>query len=86
MIILKIFPHSFYHLQPIAQRDKSYIKGIDGFLRKIRDIQETILYTIDVVGLYPSIPHVSSKTLVELASLVLKKPTLSLMMRVRRLE
>ena len=83
-----------HHLKPIAQKVKSYVKDTNDFLRKIRDLQKisrnAILCTIDVVGLYPSIPHdeglnvlkkvlgerdninVSSETLLDLASLVLK--------------
>ena len=43
------------------QSSKSYIKDSDDFIRKIRDIQyipsNAILVTVEVVGLYPSIPH-----------------------------
>ena len=50
-----------YHLQPFAQRVKSYIKDINQFLNKIKKIEklpeEAILCTMDVVGLYPNIPH-----------------------------
>ena len=50
-----------FHLQPLAQKVKSYIKGTNHFLRKIKELGQfpegRILYTIDVVGLYPNIPH-----------------------------
>ena len=50
-----------FHLQPLAQKVKSYIKGTNQFLRKIKELGQlpegTILCTIDVVGLYPNIPH-----------------------------
>ena len=50
-----------YHLKPIAQKVKSYIKDTNGFLRKLDALpslpEDIILFTIDVVGLYPNIPH-----------------------------
>ena len=50
-----------YHLQPLAKEVKSYIKDTNDFLKKLRDLpdlpQDSILCTIDVVGLYPNIPH-----------------------------
>ena len=50
-----------YHLKPIAQKLKSYIKGTNGFLRKLDAppslTEDIILFTIDVAGLYPNIPH-----------------------------
>ena len=49
-----------YHLQPRAQKVKSYIKDTNHFLRKLKTSdklpQVAILCTIDVVGLYPNIP------------------------------
>ena len=40
---------------------KSYIKGINEFLKKLRSLPKLpdgiILYTMGVVGLYPNIPH-----------------------------
>ena len=40
---------------------KSYIKGTNDFLKKLRDLptlpKDCILCTVDVVGLYPNIPH-----------------------------
>ena len=49
------------HLQPLAQMVKSYIKDTNHFLRKIKELgqlpERTILCTIDLVGLYPNIPH-----------------------------
>ena len=50
-----------YHLQPLAKSVKSYLKDTNDFLAKIRDLpdlpENAILCTIDVVGLYPSIPN-----------------------------
>ena len=50
-----------YHLKPIMQRGKSYIKDSGDFINKIKSLQNipegAILITVDVVGLYPSIPH-----------------------------
>ena len=50
-----------FHLQPLAQKVKSYINDTNDFLRKIEELDQlpegTILCTIDVVGLYPNIPH-----------------------------
>ena len=50
-----------YHLQPLAQNVKSYIKDTNDFLNKLKNIrklpEDAIMVTIDVVGLYPSIPH-----------------------------
>ena len=50
-----------YHLQPLAQQVKSYIKDTNHFLNRLSSIgklpQGAILCTVDVVGLYPNIPH-----------------------------
>jgi len=50
-----------HHLQPLAKCVKSYIKDTNHFLQKLRDLPPlpngAILCTIDVVGLYPNIPH-----------------------------
>ena len=50
-----------FHLQPLAQNVKSYIKDTNDFLCKLKNIrklpEDAIMVTIDVVGLYPSIPH-----------------------------
>ena len=50
-----------HHLQPLAQKVKSYIKDTNHFLNKIRNIgklqEGAILCTVDVVGLYPNTPH-----------------------------
>ena len=50
-----------YHLKPIAQKVKSYIKNTNYFLRKFDALpslpEDIILCTIDVVSLYPNIPH-----------------------------
>ena len=48
-----------FHLKPLAQKVKSYIKDTNDFLRKIASLpplpDDIILCTIDVVGLYPNI-------------------------------
>ena len=50
-----------FHLQPLAQKVKPYIKDTNHFFKKIKELGQlpegTILCTIDVVGLYPNIPH-----------------------------
>ena len=51
-----------YHLQPLAQKVKSYIKDTKHFLSKLNSLGKLpqgaiILCTIDAVGLYPNIPH-----------------------------
>ena len=50
-----------YHLQPLAKEVNSYIKDTNDFLKKLRDLpdlpSDAILCTVDVVGLYPNIPH-----------------------------
>ena len=50
-----------FHLQPLAQAVKTYIKDTNDFLNKLRFLPKlpgnTILCTVDVVGLYPNIPH-----------------------------
>ena len=49
-----------HQLKPIAMQFKSYIKDTNDFLKKLRDLpdltEDSIICTIDVVGLYPSIP------------------------------
>ena len=50
-----------FHLQPLAREVKSYIKDTNDFLEKLRSLpnlsDDIILCTVDVVGLYPNIPH-----------------------------
>ena len=50
-----------YHLQPLAQVVKSYIKDTNEFLKKLHSLpklpDDIILCTMDIVGLYPNIPH-----------------------------
>ena len=50
-----------FHLTPLAQKVKLYIKDTNDFLRKIASVlplpDDIILCIIDVVGLYPNIPH-----------------------------
>ena len=49
------------HLKPVMQQVMSYIKDSNNFMYKIRDFQDilndTLFFTADDVGLYPSIPH-----------------------------
>ena len=48
-------------LKPIGMQVQSYIKDTNDFLKKRRYLpdlpQDSIICTIDVVGLYPSIPN-----------------------------
>ena len=50
-----------FHLQPLPREIKSYIKDTNDFLKKLRSFpnlpDDIILCTVDVVGLYPNIPH-----------------------------
>ena len=50
-----------YHLQPLAKKVELYIKDTNHFLKKLKELgslpKNAILSTIDIVGLYPSIPH-----------------------------
>ena len=50
-----------FHLQPLAQAVRSYIKDTNDFLNKLCSLPKLpdniILCTVDVVGLYPNIPH-----------------------------
>ena len=49
-----------FHLQPLAQEVKSYIKGTNDFLDKLRSLpklSDNILCLVNVVGLYPNISH-----------------------------
>ena len=50
-----------HHLQLIVQKVNSFIQDTNHFLWKIKSLgqlpEEAILCTIDVVGLYPNIPH-----------------------------
>ena len=55
-----------YHMQLLAQGVKSYIKDINSFINKIKKTGKlpewAILCTMDVVGLYPNIPHAEGLT------------------------
>ena len=48
-------------MQPLAKQVNSYIKDTNHFLQKLNGLdslpEDAILCTVDVVGLYPSIPH-----------------------------
>ena len=50
-----------HHLKPLVASIPSFVKDTNDFLHKLKDIgtlpQDAILVTIDVVGLYPHIPH-----------------------------
>ena len=50
-----------YHLQPLVQKVKLYIKDTNHFLNRLSSLgklsQGAILCTVDFVGLYPNIPH-----------------------------
>ena len=50
-----------FHLQPLAQAVKSYIKDTNDFLNKLLSLPKLldniILCTVDVVGLYPNVQH-----------------------------
>ena len=50
-----------FHLEPLARAAKSYIKDTTDFLKKLRSLpnlpDDITLCTVDVVGLYPNIPH-----------------------------
>ena len=50
-----------FHLKPLCKEVKSYLKDTSDFLRKIQSLpplpENSILCTMDVVGLYPNIPH-----------------------------
>ena len=79
-----------FHLKPLAQKVQSYIKDTNDFLKKLSNLpvlpDNVILCTIDVVGLYPNIPHaaikealdkredksISTESILELAECVLK--------------
>ena len=50
-----------YHLKPLAKTVKSFIKDTNHFLQKLKGLpklsKNSLLCTVDVVGLYPNIPH-----------------------------
>ena len=50
-----------FHLQPLTQAIKSYIKDKNDFLNKLCSLPKLpdniILCTVDYVGLYPNVPH-----------------------------
>ena len=50
-----------FHMQPLAQEVKSYIKDTNDFLKKLRSLpnlpDDIILFTVDAAALYPNIPH-----------------------------
>jgi len=50
-----------FHLQSLAKQVKSFIKDTNDFLLKLKGLtdlpKDFLLCTVDVVGLYPNIPH-----------------------------
>ena len=50
-----------FHLQPLTREVKSYLKDPNDFLKKLISLtdlpSDIILCSVDVVGLYPNIPH-----------------------------
>ena len=50
-----------FHLQPLSQQVKSYLKDTSDFLRKVKSLpplpENALLVAMDVVALYPNIPH-----------------------------
>ena len=50
-----------HQLKPLVPQISSYVKDTNDFLKKLKDLDKfqegAILVTIDVVGLYPHIPH-----------------------------
>ena len=50
-----------FHLQPLTREVESYIKDTNDFLKKLCSLtdlpSDTILCSVDVVGLYPNIPN-----------------------------
>ena len=50
-----------YHLQPLTLEVKSFLKDTNDFLNKLNSLKNiqknSLLCTVDVVGLYPNIPH-----------------------------
>ena len=62
VILLKIYQRLWtINLQPLAKRVKSFVKDTNDFLRKLVGLKNlpkgALLCTVDVVGLYPNIPH-----------------------------
>ena len=50
-----------HHLNPLVSQSRSYVKDTNHFLSRLSKLgkipEEALLCTVDVVGLYPSIPH-----------------------------
>ena len=61
MLTEKVSRFLDYDLKPIMQNGNSYIRDSGHFIEKIRNInnllENAILVTVDVMGLYPSIPY-----------------------------
>ena len=61
-IYQNIYISEDHYLNPLVRLGRSYIKDIYHFLSKLGEMgripEGAILCTVDVVGLYPSIPHV----------------------------
>ena len=50
-----------HHLKPVMRNGLSYIRDSQHFLERIKTIgnipENAILFTADIVGLYPNVPH-----------------------------
>ena len=50
-----------HHLNPLVSQSRSYVKDTSHFLSRLSKLgkmpEGALLCTVDVVGLYPSIPH-----------------------------
>ena len=50
-----------HHLNPLVSQSRSYVKDTNHFLSRLSKLgkipEGALLCTVDVVGLYPSIPH-----------------------------
>ena len=50
-----------HHLNPLVSQSRSYVKDTNHFLSRLSKLgkipEKALLCTVDVVGLYPSIPH-----------------------------
>ena len=70
-----------FHLKPLAQKVKSYIQDTNDFLKKIANLpplpDDLILCTIDVLGVYPNIPHEEGLIAIRKARDIRKDKTIS---------
>ena len=60
-----------YHLKPLSRQVNSYIQDTNDFLRKLNGLKDLpedfLLCTVDVVGLYPNVPHSDGLTAIKKA-------------------